>query len=73
MQCPECSYISFKIEKACRLCGFRFKKNQKGPSFSTKESFSIYSAPQVKEEQKVKGDETPVQRQYDVLIAFEKV
>ena len=50
MQCPECSYISFKIEKACRLCGFRFKKNQKGRSFSTKESFSIFSAPQVKEE-----------------------
>ena len=62
MQCSECSYISFKIEKTCGFCGFRFKKSQNGLSLSTKESFSIFSAPPVKEGQKNKENNVEIFR-----------
>ena len=51
MQCPECSYISFKIEKACGACGFKFKKTERRPTLAGKESFSIFTGPAVKEQE----------------------
>ncbi|MBC8283068.1 MAG: hypothetical protein H8E32_04585 [Nitrospinae bacterium] len=52
MQCPECSYISFKIEKACGACGFKFKKGARTPSLAGKESFSLFSGAAVQEQKK---------------------
>ena len=49
MQCSECRYISFKIEKACGVCGFKFKKNQKKISISEYESLSFFDLFRVKE------------------------
>jgi hypothetical protein len=44
MQCTECGYISFKKEKACGACSFKFKKSTQGSqSLSGKESFSIFA------------------------------
>ena len=44
MQCSDCGYISFKKEKACGACGFKFKKSAQGSqSFAGKESFSIFA------------------------------
>ena len=56
MQCPECSYVSFKKEKACAVCGFKFKKIESTPSLGKKESFSIFAAPPHKEEQKIQKE-----------------
>ena len=57
MQCPECSYISFKIKKACGACGHKFKKNHKGSPLSKKEFFSIFSTLPAIEKQKTRGEE----------------
>jgi len=44
MQCSDCGYISFKKEKACGACGFKFKKStQSSLSLAGKESFSIFA------------------------------
>ena len=44
MQCLDCGYISFKKEKACRSCGFKFKKSTQGSqSLTGKETFSIFA------------------------------
>jgi hypothetical protein len=44
MQCSDCGYISFKKEKACRSCGFKFKKStQSSQSIAGKKSFSIFA------------------------------
>jgi hypothetical protein len=44
MQCSDCGYISFKKEKACGACGFKFKKSAQGSqSLAGKESFSIFT------------------------------
>ena len=44
MQCSGCGYISFKKEKACGACGFKFKKSaQSAASLARKESFSIFA------------------------------
>jgi hypothetical protein len=44
MQCSDCGYISFKKEKACGACGFKFKKSAQGSqSIAGKESFSIFA------------------------------
>jgi hypothetical protein len=44
MQCSDCGYISFKKEKACGACGFKFKKStQSSQSLAGKESFSIFA------------------------------
>jgi hypothetical protein len=44
MQCSDCGYISFKKEKACGACGFKFKKSAQGSqSLTGKESFSIFA------------------------------
>jgi hypothetical protein len=44
MQCSDCGYISFKKEKACGACGFKFKKTAPGSqSLAGKESFSIFA------------------------------
>jgi hypothetical protein len=44
MQCSDCGYISFKKEKACRSCGFKFKKStQSSQSLAGKETFSIFA------------------------------
>ena len=44
MQCSDCGYISFKKEKACGACGFKFKKSTQGSqSLVGKESFSIFA------------------------------
>ena len=44
MQCSDCGYISFKKEKACRSCGFKFKKStQSLQSIAVKETFSIFA------------------------------
>ena len=51
MQCPECCYISFKIEKACEVCGFKFKNNQKITFLSANESFSFFDLFRVKEKE----------------------
>jgi hypothetical protein len=46
MQCSDCGYISFKKEKACGACGFKFKKSaQSSQSLAGKESFSIFAGP----------------------------
>lgn len=71
MQCPECSYISFKIEKTCGACGFKFKKDQKGPSLTGKESFSIFNAPTVEEGQKVQEEKDNNAESVSVLEAPE--
>ncbi len=57
MQCPDCNYISFKIEKACGACGFKFKKTERRPTLAGKESFSIFAGPAVKEQEQ-KEDST---------------
>ncbi|MZH04649.1 MAG: hypothetical protein F3743_04520 [Nitrospinae bacterium] len=71
MQCPECSYISFKIEKTCGACGFKFKKDQKEPSLTGKESFSIFNAPTVEEGQKVQEEKDNNAESVSVLEAPE--
>ena len=44
MQCSGCGYISFKKEKACGACGFKFKKStQSSQSLAGKESFTIFA------------------------------
>ena len=44
MQCSDCGYISFKKEKACGACGFKFKKSTQGSqSLAGKESFTIFA------------------------------
>jgi hypothetical protein len=44
MQCSDCGYISFKKEKACGACGFKFKKStQSSQSLAGKESFTIFA------------------------------
>jgi hypothetical protein len=44
MQCSDCGYISFKKEKACRSCGFKFKKStQSSQLLAGKETFSIFA------------------------------
>ncbi|HIJ49529.1 MAG TPA: hypothetical protein HPP54_00465 [Nitrospinae bacterium] len=44
MQCLDCGYISFKKEKACGACGFKFKNStQSSQPLAGKESFSIFS------------------------------
>jgi hypothetical protein len=44
MQCSDCGYISFKKEKACRSCGFKFKKSTRSSHLLTgKETFSIFA------------------------------
>ena len=44
MQCLDCGYISFKKAKACRSCGFKFKKStQSSQSLAGKETFSIFA------------------------------
>ena len=44
MYCSDCGYISFKKEKACRSCGFKFKKStQSSQSLAGKETFSIFA------------------------------
>ena len=44
MHCSDCGYISFKKEKACRSCGFKFKKStQSLHSIGVKETFSIFA------------------------------
>ena len=44
MQCSGCGYISFKKEKACGACGFKFKKSTQGSqSLAGKESFTIFA------------------------------
>ena len=44
MQCSGCGYISFKKEKACGACGFKFKKSTQGSqSLAGKESFTIFT------------------------------
>ena len=44
MQCSGCGYISFKKEKACRSCGFKFKKStQSSQSLTGKKTFSIFA------------------------------
>ena len=52
MQCTQCRYISFKIEKACGACGFKFEKNQKSTSLSTNESLSFFDLIPAKKEEK---------------------
>jgi hypothetical protein len=43
MQCSDCGYISFKKEKTCRSCGFKFKKpTQSSQLLAGKETFSIF-------------------------------
>ena len=49
MQCPECRYISFKIEKTCGACGFKFKKNQISTFLYANESLSFFDLFRVKE------------------------
>jgi len=53
MQCPECSYISFKIEKACGACGFKFKKTQQSPSLTGKDTFTLFAGSPVKKQEKI--------------------
>ena len=44
MQCSGCGYISFKKEKDCGACGFKFKKSTQGSqSLAGKESFTIFA------------------------------
>ena len=44
MQCSGCGYISFKKEKDCGACGFKFKKSTQGSqSLAGKESFTIFT------------------------------
>jgi hypothetical protein len=44
MQCSGCGYISFKKEKACGACGFKFKKStQDSQSLAGKEPFTIFA------------------------------
>jgi hypothetical protein len=44
MQCSDCGYISCKKEKACRSCGFKFKKStHSAQSLAEKEIFSIFT------------------------------
>ena len=44
MQCSGCGYISFKKEKDCGACGFKFKKStQVIQSLVGKESFTIFA------------------------------
>ena len=56
MQCPECSYISFKIKKTCGVCGFKFDQNKKNSPLLEKESFSIFPGFLVKKERNKKGN-----------------
>ena len=52
MQCPECRYISFKIEKTCGACGFKFKKNQISTFLYANESLSFFDLFPVEKEEK---------------------
>jgi hypothetical protein len=56
MQCSDCGYISFKKEKACRSCGFKFKKSTQGSqSLTGKETFSIFAG-----SEKGQSEDSPV-------------
>jgi len=51
MQCPDCSYISFKQAKSCSSCGFDFKKAAASTaSLFRNDSFTIFSAPAKEQE-----------------------
>lgn len=53
MQCPDCGYISFKLEKSCGSCGFNFKKAAvSNSSLFRNDSFTIFSSPKASEEEK---------------------
>ena len=58
MQCPECRYISFKIEKTCGACGFKFKKNQTSTFLYANESLSFFDLFPVKKEEKENSTES---------------
>ncbi len=70
MQCPECRYISFKIDKTCGGCGFKFKKNQKSPPLSANKSFSFFDSLPVKEEE-IRGEKENSIGRVDLLEAPE--
>jgi hypothetical protein len=56
MQCLDCGYISFKKEKICRSCGFKFKKStQSSQSLAGKKIFSIFAG-----SEKGKSEDSPV-------------
>jgi hypothetical protein len=56
MQCSDCGYISFKKEKACRSCGFKFKNfTQSSQSSAGKETFSIFAV-----SEKGQSEDSPV-------------
>ena len=56
MKCSDCGYISFKKEKACRSCGFKFKKStQSSQSLAGKETFSIFAG-----SEKGQSEDSPV-------------
>jgi hypothetical protein len=56
MQCSDCGYISFKKEKACRSCGFKFKNStQSSQSLTGKETFSIFAG-----SEKGQSEDSPV-------------
>ncbi len=60
MQCPNCSYISFKQEKVCGSCGFSFKKaSLSSESLFRNESFSIFSHSKASSEQESSSVSTP--------------
>lgn len=61
MQCPDCGYISFKLEKNCGSCGFNLKKAATSPeSLFRNDSFTIFSNPKTSEdEQESLSSSTP--------------
>tara|TARA_Y100001936_G_C15892187_1_gene568604 strand:+ start:50 stop:838 length:789 start_codon:yes stop_codon:yes gene_type:complete len=72
MQCPECGYISFKIEKDCGACGLKFKKNQKSTSLSANGPLSFFDLFLVKEEEKIQEDKENSVESIGILEAPER-
>ena len=71
MQCTQCRYISFKIEKACGVCGFKFTKNQKSTSISANESLSFFELFPAKEK-KIQEEKEDSVENVSVLETLER-
>jgi hypothetical protein len=69
MQCPDCGYISFKIEKNCGSCGFNLKKAATSPaSLFRNDSFTIFSSPKSSEEEQESLSASTPQTGEDITV-----
>ena len=69
MQCPDCDYISFKMEKNCGSCGFNLKKAATSPAaLFRNDSFTIFSSLKSSEEEQESLSASTPQAGEDIAI-----